>query len=76
MEHVCRGYQNIYGQLTDYEHKIVPLIRTRSKIDWFRNQTGSWNDLYQVPFAEVLTSRGFGFAFNVMNSSDIYKVDK
>lgn len=57
-------------------YKIVPLIHRHSTIDWFKNQFGTWNELYRLPFAEVLTSRGFGFSFNVLNASDLYRINE
>jgi hypothetical protein len=39
-------------------------IKEYYQIDWFRNQTASWNTNFKPIFTETLTKRGFGFSFN------------
>jgi hypothetical protein len=64
------------GRPTNYEHRIVSLIRRHSDAEWLRNQNGSWNKGFQVPFAEMLTTRGFEFSFNVMDAGEVLRVDQ
>jgi hypothetical protein len=52
--------------------KIVPAIKEYYQVDWFKNQTTSWNTYYQPEFTEVLTKRGFGFAFNMLPNSKLF----
>lgn len=62
--------------LEGYESEIVDTIHQRSTLDWFRNQQGKFCSRFGIPTAEVLTSRGYGFAFNVLNASDLYHEDQ
>lgn len=61
---------------TGYSQLMVPTLKNLSTRDWFAKQSGQWNELYEAPFAELLTTRGFGFAFNLLNASDLYKTDQ
>ena len=45
----------------NYEHTIVPTIHKQSQSEWFKNQTAEWNSYYTPKFAEILTTRGYGF---------------
>jgi hypothetical protein len=65
-----------YRKLVNYQHLIVPVVKSRSSIDWLRTQSGSWNGEFQVPFADVLTTRGSGFSFNVMDADKIFRTDE
>jgi hypothetical protein len=47
-------------------------IKEYYQVDWFANQTASWNGLYQPTFTEVLTKRGYGFAFNMLPDSKLF----
>lgn len=66
----------VYYHFSGYGLSIVPTLKNQSKLDWFLQQNASWNNLYRIPFAELLTTRGFGFSFNLMNSSDLYRIDQ
>ncbi|CAO1411521.1 unnamed protein product [Diamesa tonsa] len=37
---------------------------------------GLWNNYYNTPFADMLTHRGYGYTFNMINSSDLLNVDE
>ena len=37
---------------------------------------GKWNKFYNTPFSEILTSRGFGYTFNMINSSELLNADE
>jgi hypothetical protein len=60
-------YQNV-SKSENYLLKIKNSYQT----EWFRSQTASWNSHYQPEFAEVLTKRGYGFAFNMLPESELY----
>lgn len=66
-------FHHLFGNITDYEAEIVSMIHRHSRVDWFTMQSGSWNDIFQVQFAEILTARGFGFAFNIFQAEKIYR---
>lgn len=65
-----------YKYTFDYLDTIIDSLKSESKADWLQNQQGQWNEMFQVPFAEVLTSRGFAFSFNLMNDSDVFRLDQ
>jgi hypothetical protein len=61
----------------DYTHaseieEFPKRIKEYYQVEWFRNQTASWNNLYQPIFTEVLTKRGFGFAFNMLPDTKLF----
>lgn len=74
---VCK-YENLYGnyEFHNYEHTIVPAIHEQSQINWFKNQTAEWNTYYTPQFAEILTTRGYGFSFNILEAEDLLNVDE
>lgn len=61
---------------TGHEKDIVSAIKTISRIDWMRNQTGSFREIFDVPFSEILTSRGYGFSFNIMEARDLLNINQ
>jgi hypothetical protein len=54
-----------YTNATEIE-RLTKRIKEYYQVDWFKNQTASWNSLYQPIFTETLTKRGFAFAFNML----------
>jgi hypothetical protein len=65
--------RNNFKNLNDsFVSKIVPIVKEYFQVDWFKNQTSSWNTYYQPEFTEVLTKRGFGFAFNMLPNSKLF----
>ena len=59
----------------NYEHMIVPAIHEHVQTEWFKNQTAEWNSYYAPKFAEILTTRGYGFSFNILDAKDLLNVD-
>lgn len=55
----------------EYKSHIVQEMKYFSKVGWFERQNGSFGEIYSAPFAEVLTLRGFGFSFNLMDFDDL-----
>lgn len=51
----------------NFLQKVKKLYQTK----WFSQQTASWNNHYQPEFTEVLTRRGYGFAFNLLPESKL-----
>ena len=60
----------------NYEHTIVPTIHKQSQAEWFKNQTAEWNSFYAPKFAEILTTRGYGFTFNIEKAEHLFNVDE
>ena len=62
----------------------IPLKNNQYLVDLTRNisnlrlspNMGTWNKFYYTPFVEMLTHRGFGATFNMINSSDLFNVDE
>ncbi|CAO1405347.1 unnamed protein product [Diamesa serratosioi] len=65
-----------YYNYEDYEHMIVPTIHGQAQTEWFKNQTGAWNTFYAPKFAEILTTRGYGYSFNVLEAEELLNVDE
>jgi hypothetical protein len=51
---------------------FVPAIRKYFQTEWFMSQSSSWEFHYKSEFTEVLTKRGFGFAFNMLPKSKLF----
>lgn len=58
--------------LTGHERHIVEKMKMYSQLEWFKNQDGSFGKSYSVPFAEILTTRCFGFTFNILAFEDLF----
>jgi hypothetical protein len=52
--------------------EFLPAIKRFYQTDWFRSQTASWNSRYRPEFSEVLTKRGYGFAFNMLAEAELF----
>ena len=75
---VCRKIE-FYSRLNyihGYGGSIIEIAKNYTRNSWFKEQYGSWNSEFSVPFAEILTRRGYAFAFNVINSSDLYNTNE
>lgn len=73
--HICnQGYllKYIDFRATPYFGNIVPLLKNFSQLEWFGQQSATWNSYYQPEFTEVLTPRGYGFAFNMLDPSKMF----
>lgn len=60
----------------NYEHVIVPTIQKQAQTKWFKNQTTEWNTFYAPKFAKILTTRGYGFTFNILEAKELLNVDE
>jgi hypothetical protein len=43
----------------------VEKLQQVSKLEYFANQTSSWNLIYQPNYYQIPTKRGFGYSFNL-----------
>jgi hypothetical protein len=57
---------------TKKPENFLAKVKTYYQTDWFKNQTASWKDRHQPEFTEVLTKFGYGFAFNMMQNSELF----
>ena len=55
---------------------ILKLLKEDSQIGWFRDQLSSFNGKYQPEFAEIRTSRGMGFTFNMIDAEKMFNFDQ
>jgi hypothetical protein len=51
---------------------FVGRISNSTLTEWFVDQKALWNSHYKPEFVEVLTKRGYGFAFNMLPSSKLF----
>lgn len=54
-KHYVDDIDQEYFNYTDHEKNIVEDMKALYKVDWFKNQTGSFGDFSSGPFAETLT---------------------
>jgi hypothetical protein len=68
------------GYTTYFEFSFIPYLigalRKDSKIDWFYDQITSFNGKYEPKFAEIRTSRGMGFAFNMIDADKMLNLNQ
>jgi hypothetical protein len=69
-----QGYENIHN-LTGVMTDVVNAIYNLSKIEWFKNQSGSWLNMYNPIFAEILLKHGKAFSFNTKRFEEIYNAE-
>jgi hypothetical protein len=67
-EHLVNGAYKTSNKSEDFYKKLKKYYRS----DWFMNQTASWNGNFKPVFIESLTTRGYGFTFNLLNASKLY----
>lgn len=66
----------VYFYLADTRTiEMIEIIRNHSRAEWFQNQYASWNG-YDVPFAELLTSSGICFTFNLAKVEEILNLER
>lgn len=50
---------------------LVKILRGMARMEWFEEQSASWNKIYGAPFARRLTPFGYCFTFNIINATDL-----
>ncbi|CAO1412869.1 unnamed protein product [Diamesa serratosioi] len=56
-------------------YSMINAIKTNRLIN-LTPTMGKWNKQYNTPFADMFTRRGFGYTFNMINSSDLLYADE
>jgi len=51
---------------------VEDLRKDYSGIDWFKNQSASWNDNQTPTFTEILTKRGLSYNFNQLEPKKLF----
>lgn len=54
-------------------------IRRMAEVDWIESGTFQWHDgatANDVPLSQILTKRGIGFNFNMLDKQDLLKLLK
>ncbi|CAG9811153.1 unnamed protein product [Chironomus riparius] len=76
--HFCmdryEGYK--FGYTFSFVPYLFTVLKMNSKVDWFRDQFSSFNGKYQPEFAEIRTSRGMGFTFNMIDAGEMFNFDQ
>ncbi|CAO1411437.1 unnamed protein product [Diamesa serratosioi] len=57
-------------------NNLVEILREMTRLDWFLEQSASWNRIYGAPFAQRLTPYGYCFTFNIINASDLLNLNE
>jgi hypothetical protein len=60
-----------YSKLDKVEN-LLKKIKRYYQVNWFTNQTASWNQNFNPEFTEILTKFGYGFAFNLLPESQLF----
>jgi hypothetical protein len=60
-----------YSKLNKSEN-FLKKIKRYYRVQWFTNQTATWNTRFRPEFTEVLTKFGYGFAFNMLPESKLF----
>ncbi|CAO1407576.1 unnamed protein product [Diamesa tonsa] len=55
---------------------LVDILREMARLDWFLEQSASWNKIYGTPFSQRLTPFGYCFTFNIINASDLLNLQQ
>jgi hypothetical protein len=69
--HIVSQWYPQYRRLNKSEN-LLGKIKKIFQPDWFVEQSATWNGDYEVNFREVLTKRGYGFVFNMMQESNMF----
>jgi hypothetical protein len=51
---------------------FVNKIRNYLQVEWFTNQTATWNDNFAPVFTATPTKVGFGFTFNMESNQELF----
>lgn len=55
-----------------YVSDLLPVFKRYYQRGWFIRQSASWNSRFDAEFTEILTKRGYGFAFNMLPKSKLF----
>jgi hypothetical protein len=74
---VCSDVYVVAKWTPHYRHlnkseNLLGKIRKILQPEWIVEQSATWNGDYEVKFREVLTKRGYGFAFNMIQESNMF----
>lgn len=68
--------QRFVHNITNYGHKIVPIIKNYSIYDSNDLPWMTWNDKFGLSGALVLTSKGMGYSFNILTVEEMFYVER
>lgn len=51
---------------------LLPVIKNLYQIEWFKNQSATWNKDYEPVFTEVFSKSGYGFSFNQLPKTKLF----
>jgi len=58
--------------ITNYQHRIVPIIKKFSNTKYLWQLRVTWDEIFGVPTAEVFTTEGTAYSFNMMEMKDMF----
>lgn len=61
--------------ITNYNHRVVPIIKRFSNTKHLWQTKISWDEIFGVPTAEVFTTEGKAYSFNVVEMNDMFRED-
>ncbi|CAG9811156.1 unnamed protein product [Chironomus riparius] len=73
----CEESFNIYSLRFNFSFipHLITVLKEQSNVGWFQDQFSSFNGKYQPDFAEIRTSRGMGFTFNMIDADEMFNFD-
>lgn len=63
--------RNSEFNFTNYQKNFFREAKGFSRIEWMKNQKGSFGKIFSVPFAEIPTKRGMAFTFNILEFDEL-----
>jgi len=71
---VCEDFYMSESKMGPYTggNFVEDLRRNYSGIEWFKNQSTSWNDNQTPAFTEILTKRGLSYNFNQLEPKKLF----
>lgn len=60
-----------YSNVSKSENFMLK-VKSFYQTEWFQMQFASWNSRSPTEFKEVLTNRGYGFAFNMLDEGNLF----
>jgi len=70
---VCEDFYLTLWKVGPYPRDFIEDLRSNySGIEWFKNQSASWNDNHTPTFTEILTKRGLSYNFNQLEPKKLF----
>lgn len=70
---MCQRPEGAYRSFQEEVEDLVDKARNESKPSEFVKQFSSWNKFYRPTFNQIPTRRGFGYSFNIVEKSKMFR---